>query len=179
MKVKHLAGILILCIFVIASAAVFAQDNTGTTFDVVVTKVRLASKFLEENGEAGLAQFNDPEGLWTWADTYVFVYDCEKGIIAGHPANERIGESIYDRVDAQGYYYGQDLCDAAYREFGGWVQYYRFSDSADSSDPNTAYRRKITYMYRVPGTPYAVGAGIYESDLSLEELNEKVEAFSY
>jgi len=34
-------------------------------------------------------------------------------------------------------------------------------------------------MYGVPGTPYSVGAGIYDSDLSLEELNGKVEAFSY
>lgn len=163
--------------FIIASIS-FAQDTPGTTYDVVVTKVRLASRFLEENGAAGLADFNNPEGAWVWADTYVFVYDCESGIIAAHPASDRIGERISEKVDAKGYYYGQDLCDAAYEEVGGWVEYYRFSDAADSADPNIAYRRKITYMYRVPGQPYAVGAGIYESELSLEELNKKLEAFT-
>jgi len=166
-----------LCVFIIASIS-FAQDTPGTTYDVVVTKVRLASRFLEENGAAGLADFNNPEGAWVWADTYVFVYDCESGIIAAHPASDRIGERISEKVDAKGYYYGQDLCDAAYEEVGGWVEYYRFSDAADSADPNIAYRRKITYMYRVPGQPYAVGAGIYESELSLEELNKKLEAFT-
>jgi len=177
MRIKRILVLTALCVFIIASIS-FAQDTPGTTYDVVVTKVRLASRFLEENGAAGLADFNKPEGAWVWADTYVFVYDCESGIIAAHPASDRIGERISEKVDAKGYYYGQDLCDAAYEEVGGWVEYYRFSDAADSADPNIAYRRKITYMYRVPGQPYAVGAGIYESELSLEELNKKLEAFT-
>jgi len=179
MKLNHLVGIMVLCFFVFASTGVFAQDSPSTTFDVVVTKVRLASKFLEENGAAGLAEFNDPEGRWTWADTYVYVYDCEKYIVAAHPASEIVGVSIHERHDAKGYYFGQDMCDIANREFGGWLEYYRICDSADTTDPNTAYRRKITYVYRVPGTPYVVGAGIYNPDLSLEELNEKVKAFRY
>lgn len=170
---------MVLFFFVLASTGVFAQDELGTTFDVVVTKVRLASKFLEEKGAVGLAEFNDPDGRWTWADTYVYVYDCEKGIVAAHPASEIVGVSIYERHDAKGYYFGQDMCDTAHKEFGGWLEYYRISDSADTTDPNIEYRRKITYVYRVPGTPYIVGAGIYDPDMSLEELNKKVEAFSY
>jgi hypothetical protein len=177
MKKTYVMVMLVLCFFTIASIG-FAQETPSTTYDVVVTKVRLASRFLEENGAEGLSEFNDPEGTWVWADTYVFVYDCEAGVIAAHPASERIGEKISEKVDAKGYYYGEDLCDAAYREFGGWVEYYRFSDQADSADPNIAYRRKITYMYRVPGEPYAVGAGIYESNLSVEELNKKLESFT-
>ena len=179
MKLKHLVSVSILCLFVFTSVGVFAQDDAETTYDVVVTKVRLAAKYLEENGEAGLAAFNDPNGPWVWADTYVFVYDCKKDLIVAHPASERIGDRISERVDVNGYYFGLDLCEMANREFGGWVQYYRPSDSADSTGSNKAYRRKISYIYKVPGTPYSVGAGIYDSDLSLEELNEKVEAFSY
>jgi len=175
---KHLVGILALCFFVLASVGVFAQDEAGTTYDVVVTKVRLAAKYLEENGEGGLAAFNDPEGPWVWADTYIFVYDCGKDIIVAHPASERIGDRISERVDVNGYYFALDLCEMAKKEFGGWVEYYRPSDSADSGS-NTGYRRKISYIYHVPGTPYSVGAGIYDSELSLKELNEKVEAFSY
>ena len=179
MKLRHVVGAMALCFFVFASTGVFAQDNAGTTYDVVVTKVRLASKFLEENGAAGLAEFNDPEGPWVWADTYVFVYDCGKDLVVAHPASERIGDKISERADVNGYHFALDLCDVANNKFGGWVEYYRPSDSADSSNSNTAYRRKITYIYKVPGTPYSVGAGIYDSELSLEELNEKVEAFSY
>ena len=107
------------------------------------------------------------------------MYDCGKDLVVAHPASERIGDVISERVDAKGYYFGQALCEMANEEFGGWVEYYRPTDSADSTDPNINYKRKITYIYRVPGTPYSVGAGIYNSDLSLEELNEKVEAFSY
>ena len=31
--------------------------------------------------------------------------------------------------------------------------------------------RKISYMLKVPGQPYEVGAGIYDETKSLEELN--------
>ena len=74
------------------SGSVFAQDST--TFDVIITKVRLAARYLQENGEAGLYAFNDPNGAWAWADTYIFVYDCDRMICVAHPVTKWIGADI-------------------------------------------------------------------------------------
>jgi len=153
---------LVVCILVLLSGAVFAQDST--TFDVIITKVRLASRYLEQNGEAGLAAFNDPNGAWTWADTYIFVYDCDRMMCVAHPVAKWIGADISTLTDIRGKNFPYDLCEASKQPKGGFVEYW-FADITDGEE-----RRKVSYALDVPGLPYQVIAGIYEPSLSLNDL---------
>ena len=154
---------LLTCAFVLVfSARSFPQE--GTTFDVIITKVRLASRVLEEKGALGLSEFNEPEGAWVWANTYIFVYNCEEGIIAAHPNNDLIGQRLETLLDAKGTSLGLLLCDAAKLSNGGFSEYWW--EKLGENEPF----RKITYIYQVPGQPYQVGAGIYEPSITLSEL---------
>jgi cytochrome c len=158
--------IILTCAFVLVfSARSFPQESTEcTTFDVIITKVRLASRLLEEKGAAGLAEFNRPDGPWVWADTYIFVYNCKEGIIAAHPNNDLIGQRLETLIDAKGTSLGLLLCNAAKLEKGGFAEYWweRLGEAEAL--------RKITYIYQVPGQPYEVAAGIYEPSITLTDL---------
>jgi len=155
--------ILLTCAFVLlVSLNAFPQE--GTTFDVIITKVRLAARVLEEKGAAGLSEFNNQSGAWVWADTYIFIYNCEEGIIAAHPNNDLIGVGLDTLIDVNGTYLGLDLCNSSKLEKGGFTEYWWEKLGEDKPS------RKISYIYQVPGQPYQVGAGIYEPDISISEL---------
>jgi hypothetical protein len=155
--------VLLTCAFVlIVSLNAFPQE--GTTFDVIITKVRLAARYLQENGEAGLSAFNDPNGAWVWADTYIFVYECDKMICVAHPVAKWIDADLSTLTDIRGMSFPYDLCAVSKQPKGGFVEYW-FADITDGEE-----RRKVSYALDVPGTPYQVIAGIYEPELSLEDL---------
>jgi len=139
----------------------------SATPEEVIAKVKAAADFLSKEGEAGLAQFNDPKGPWIYKDTYVFVYNCKKDIVEGHPMSKVLGvkvTGIMDKKDGT-YPVGVNLCKVVENPNGGWVEY--FWNKLGSDVPV----RKISYMLKVPGQPYEVGAGIYNSDKTLDELN--------
>ncbi len=71
---------------------------------------------------------------------------------------------IMDKKDGT-YPVGVNLCEVVKNPNGGWVEY--FWNKLGSDVPV----RKISYMLNVPGQPYEVGAGIYNSDKTLDELN--------
>ena len=166
------SGALIAVIFLCSVAWVLpaAAEEAVTPTEVIAT-VEAAASFLSEKGEAGLASFNDPKGLWSWKDTYVFVFDCSRGIIIAHPNKELVGTELASRVDKNGFKFNIALCAEAEKPSGGWVEYWRPTDVID--DTGTAeYRRKISYILKVPGQSMEVGAGIYEPTLTIKELNE-------
>ncbi len=140
----------------------------------VIAKVKEAAAFLAEKGEAGLAEFNDPNGRWSWKDTYVFVFDCEKGVIIGHPSKDLVGIDLASRTDKNGLKFNVALCKEAEKPNGGWVEYWRPTDVIDEAG-NAEYRRKVSYMMAVPGQKMQVGAGIYEPTLTVDELNAMIE----
>jgi cytochrome c len=133
-----------------------------------VGKVREAARYLAEVGGEGLARFKGGGSEYVWKDTYVFVADCDKRTIVAHPTMpERDGRPIADgptyggvsaaqRADAQ--------CEAAGRSGGGWFEYPFPKPGEDWPS------RKIAYMLAVPGTPYVVGAGVYDDTATLEQL---------
>jgi len=167
MKTLQRIVLILFAITLFLSAPAFSQE--GTTFDVIITKVRLASRVLEEKGELGLSEFSKPEGPWVWADTYIFIYNCDEGIIAAHPDHELIGKSLETLIDVNGTSLGSILCNAAKLEKGGFAEYWW--EKLGGNEPV----HKITYMYQVPGQPYQVGAGIYSPNISLVELEELLE----
>ena len=119
-------------------------------------------------GEKGLARFKGKGSEYVWKDTYVFVSDCNKRTTVAHPTMpERDGKPIAagptyggvtaaQRADAQ--------CEAARKPGGDWFEY-PFPKPGEERPS-----RKVTYMLAVPGTPYVVGAGVYDETVTLGEL---------
>ena len=162
-----------LCGLLFIAALPVAAGETVTP-DEVIAKVREAAAYLSGKGEAGLSEFNDPKGPWAWKDTYVFVFNCAEGIIVAHPTKELIGTRLEDRIDKNGFKFNLALCEEAKKPNGGWVEYWRPSDAADATGA-AEFRRKVSYILKVQGQPYEVGAGIYEPTMSIDELTKMIE----
>ena len=70
--------------------------------------------------------------------------------------------------DKNGKFFFKDFCEVANRPNGGWVEY--MWPKVNERTPS----RKITYILQVPGTPYQVGAGIYDDKISVKELENMI-----
>lgn len=133
----------------------------------VIQKVREAAEFLSKAGDAGLAAFADKTGKWVWKDTYVWVLKCSSLTDASHPFNPKlVGPPLAGMKDARGNYFFVQLCAKCQEPKGGWVEYWW--PKVGEKQPS----RKISYILQVPNSPYEVAAGIYDEDISLEELNQ-------
>jgi cytochrome c len=124
-------------------------------------------ELLQGLGAEGLPAFNDPEGELVWKDTYVQVYNCEAQKIVGHvnPAllawtTEKFA-TIKDKKDNP---ITKLICDASKKTHGDWVEYW-WPKSGE-----TRASRKITFVIQVPGFPYQVSSGIYDDNMSLDQL---------
>jgi len=148
------------------------------TPEEVVVKVKAAAAYLAKEGEAGLAAFNKADSEFVWKDTYVFVYDCADDVIAAHPVAESRGVSISALRGGDGEAFGIALCAAAEKPGGSWTEYWWRRPVGETKDGDLAYGgepvRKISYMLSVDGTPYEVGAGIFDETTTLEALNAMI-----
>jgi hypothetical protein len=163
-KVLRCASVFVF-VFVFTGTA-WAAEGEGASPDEIVSKTQEAAAFLEEQGEAGLDTFNQKDSEYVWADTYVFVYDCEKNIMAAHPMNAAlVGKSLDEIKDEEGTPFFADLCAAGQQPGGGWVEY-----QWTKPDEEGAFR-KISYALQVGEGPLQVGAGVYDENLTVEELN--------
>jgi hypothetical protein len=136
-------------------------------FDMVVK----GSYLMENLGEEGLAAFNEPNGEMAWKDTYVQVYNCGERQIPGHPTpavREFSPEKFWNLQDSNGVYICREICEASKSTGGGWIEYQWPKRGA--TEPS----RKITFVTQVPNTPWQVSAGIYDENVSIKELNEKL-----
>ena len=151
-------------VFVSASAA---QEQASP--EDVVSKVREAAEFLSQSGNEGLKEFMDPKGRWVWKDTYVWVLHCDKGTNAAHAIKPKlVGMPLLGIKDTKGRLFFAEFCNVAKNTKGGWVEY--AWPKVGEKKPS----RKITYILPVPGTPYQVGAGIYDENISLDTLNQMI-----
>ena len=167
MKRTILILIGLLCVLSFSTAALAGEVVSP---EEVVLKVKEAADYLEEVGEEGLAEFKDPEGPWAWENTYVFVYDCAEGVCVANIFPDVVGKSIEDILDDEGWPVGVELCKAGdeYPE-GRWIEYmWREAGTGIS-------KKKISYIYKKPGTMYTLGAGMYNPEgVTIEELNGKL-----
>lgn len=140
----------------------------------VIAKVKEAAAYLEKEGKAGVETFDRADSPFVWQNTYVFVWDCAADKVVAHPV-EGVGLTISTLKDATGKLKGPEMCKAAKRPNGGWVEYmwpkpvkeWRAEGMAYAEKPS----RKVTYMLSVKGTPYQVGAGEYNAALSVKQLD--------
>ncbi|MFW5640445.1 MAG: cache domain-containing protein [Thermodesulfobacteriota bacterium] len=61
------------------------------------------------------------------------------------------------------------LCEAASRPDGGWVEYWWPKHGGKTPE------RKVAYMLQASGTHYQVGAGIYDVTISIKALEDLLE----
>ena len=169
MKNKKMLVILILMSVSLIAVPLLAQEKA--TPEDVYEKVMEAAAYLVEKGDAALPEFNETDGPWVFMDTYIFVYDCDKGICAAIPSTINIvGKKIEDIKDINGLPVGNMLCEASEKPNGGWIEYMWPVLGTDE------IKKKISFIYRAPGATYTVGAGIYGPEgITIEELNEKLE----
>lgn len=150
------------------SVMIFAAESASPK--EVVAKVQEAAEFLSKSGEAGVAEFMDRDGRWVWKDTYVWVLHCDEGTNAAHAIKPAlVGKKLMSIKDPKGRLFFAEFCNVAKNPDGGWVEYWW--PKVGEKTPS----RKITYILQVSGTPYQVGAGIYDETISIEELNKLIQ----
>jgi hypothetical protein len=162
---SRIAIILGLVSILVSSSPVAGQDRA--TAQEIVKTVRDAAVTLSKSGAAGLADFNKKPSPWVWKDSYIFVLDCGQGVMAAHPMKpELVGQDILAMKDTKGNPFFGRLCDASKSSNGVWVEYWWPKPGAKEGS------RKISYAFSASGTPYVVGAGIYDDQAVLSELEK-------
>ena len=161
---RILTVVLVALVALGASSIAFAQDKA--TPEEVIAKVRQAAAALSKSGD--LEQFKQQQGPWVWKDTYVFVLDCDKKVAAVNAKfPQHQGMPLTAVKDVHGkQLYGDPaaFCEAATKPAGTWIEY---------SWPKPGQKeglRKVSYFLGAKGTPYVVGAGVYDDKASIAEL---------
>jgi cytochrome c len=157
---------LLAALFVAALPAVALGQDKATAQDVVA-KVKQAAAALSKSGD--VTQFNKRPSPWIWADTYIFVLDCDKKTTAAHPMRpDLIGSPLASAKDVKGknlYPNPASFCDDAKKPSGVWIEYSWMKPG------DTTPSRKINYNLGAVGTPYVVVAGIFD-DTAIADLSK-------
>jgi cytochrome c len=152
-----------------------AADEGHATPQEIIAKVQAAAAYLAKEGEAGLSAFDTSDSPFVWKDSYVFVYDCSGDVIAAHPVAESRSVQISGLRGGDNAAFGIALCAAAEKPGGSWAEYQWRRPVGETGSKDLAYAgdhaRKVSYMLAVEGTPYRVGAGIFDERSTLDELN--------
>lgn len=165
-NVKNLVAFVVVIGFVCALTH-YALARDKATPQELVSKVREAASALSKSGEPGLADFDKKPGQWVWKDSYIFVLDCTKGVMAAHPMKaELIGKPVAALKDVKGNPAFELLCAAAQSPTGVWAEWWIPKPGEKDGS------RKISYGFVAAGTPYVVGAGIFDADTSITDLEK-------
>jgi cytochrome c len=158
-----------LFVFGVCNIAI-GQDKA--TPQEIVAKVQEAANTLAKaaaakSGEASLKQFSQKDSPWVWKDSYTFVLDCASNTMAAHPIKpELVGKDITSMKDTKGNSFFGQLCEATKRPPGVWVEYWWPKPGEKEGS------RKVSYAMNARGTPYVVGAGIYDDKITIAELEK-------
>jgi cytochrome c len=162
---KILVGVAVALLNVALCTVAVGQDKA--TGQEAVAKVREAATTLSKTGD--LAQFNQKQGPWVWKDTYIFIQDCDKKVIAAHPIKaELVGLDFMSMEDTRGKkLFQKDYCEAARKPSGVWSEYWwpKPGEVRKSS-------RKLAYSLSAKGTPYVVVAGVYDDKATIKEMSK-------
>jgi len=158
--------------FVLAYVGTARAEPDRATPQEVIQRVRQAVHDLAKSGEAGLATFSSRNATSVWKDSYTFVLSCTGGTAVA-AANPVLGPEISGKPIAQIVTFGPksgeqiaaDFCAAGRQPHGGWAEY-NFPKPGE-----TQATRKVSYLLAVQGTPYVVGAGLYDEKAKVEDLD--------
>jgi len=152
---KIFAGVMGAFLSVVLCTVAVGQDKA--TAQEVVAKVREAASTLSKTGD--VAQFNQKQSPWVWKNTYIFVEDCDKKVMAAHPVHpELVGKDLKSIKDTRGksLYPNPELCCKRVQERsrGIWSDYWWPKPGEKEGS------HKISYHLSAKGTPYLVSSGI-------------------
>jgi signal transduction histidine kinase len=165
---KIFAGVTMALLSVGLCTVAVGQDHA--TAQEVVAKVREAASTLSKMGD--VTQFDQKQGPWVWKDTYIFIYDCDKKVMAAHPVKpEMIGQEISSIKDAKS---GKIIIpDAAAfcktvqdSPSGVWKEFWWPKPGEKEAS------RKLAYYLSAKGTPYVAIAGVYDDKATIKELSK-------
>jgi cytochrome c len=153
--------------FVLAFFGTPRADQDRATPQEVIQRVQQAVQDLAKSGEAGLATFSSKNATSVWKDSYTFVLSCEGGRAVGiaNPLRPEPMAQILTFGPKSGDQIAAVLCAAGRQPHGGWVEY-NFPKPGE-----TQATRKVSYLLAAQGTPYVVGAGLYDEKAKLEDLD--------
>lgn len=149
-------SILVLLLGLFLAGSALAQNATK---DECVAKSKEAAQMVVDKGlDAAVTEINNKTGNFVWKDSYVFLMDLNGKMLAHPMSPALIGKDLLGTKDkgTPGKLLFKDFVDLAKTKGEGWVDYMW----ANPGDPKP--RKKITYIYRVPGKDLFVAAGIYE-----------------
>lgn len=134
-----------------------AVGQDKATAQEVVAKVREAASTLSKTGD--VAQFNRKQSPWVWKDTYIFVEDCDKKVMAAHPMRpELVGKDLTSIKDAKGksLYPDPEFFCKKVKETrrGTWSDYWWPKPGEKGAF------HKLSYHLSAKGTPYLVSSGV-------------------
>jgi signal transduction histidine kinase len=130
----------------------------SATKDEVIAKCEAAAKLIQEKGiDAASQTIGDKSGPFVWKDSYVFLMDLDGKMIA-HPIKPELtkDDNLLQVADTDGKPLFVEFVKLAGQQGQGWVDYMWPKPGQDQPVA------KSSYIYRVPNTPYFVGAGIYK-----------------
>jgi cytochrome c len=148
----------IVAILVLTTCFISMAWAESATKEEVVSQCEAAAKMIQEKGlEAGANTIGDKSGPFVWKDTYVFLMDLDGKMLA-HPIKPELTErdNLLEVADTDGKPLFVEFVEVAGKKGSGWVDYMWPKPGEEKSSV------KSSYIYRVEGTPYFVGAGIYK-----------------
>ncbi len=154
-----------LAVFFAAVTLLFISVNafadTVANKDECVIKCHEAAALVNSKGlEEAKKIIGDPQGPYVWKNSYVFLMNLDGKMLA-HPIKPELTRRdhvllITDPTDKALFVH---FVNMARNPGHGWVDYLW-----PKPGKNTPWK-KITYIYRVPGTDLFVGAGVYVSGM--------------
>jgi cytochrome c len=148
----------IFIIFLLTTCFAALAWAESATKDEVIAKCEAAAKLIQEKGVDAASQIiGDKAGPFVWKDTYVFLMDLDGKMIA-HPIKPELtkDDNLLKVADTDGKPLFVEFVQVAGSQGQGWVDYMWPKPGQDKP------AAKSSYIYRVPNTPYFVGAGIYK-----------------
>ena len=153
------AAVLTLAMLVGLFLAANAIAAEKATKEECVAKSKEAAQMINAKGlDEAIKEINNKQGKFVWKDTYVFLVDLGGKMLAHPMSPALVGTNVLAMKDKgdPGKLLFKEFGDLAKGKGEGWVDYMWINPG----DPKP--RKKITYVYRVPGKDLYVGAGIYE-----------------
>jgi signal transduction histidine kinase len=160
--------------FVLACGGTAGAEEDRASPQEVVKRVQEAAQELAKSGEAGLATYSSTNPTSVWKDSYIFVLSCKGGsaMAVANPVRPDLKGKPAAQIVTFGPKSGEQIaanfCAAGRQAHGGWVEY-NFPRPGQKQPT-----RKVSYLLAAQGTPYVVGAGIYDEKAKLKDLTRLV-----
>ena len=149
--------VLVAMVTMVFSLTAMAWAESATQ-DEAMAKCKEAAALVQEKGlDAAVKVIGSKTGPFVWKDSYVFLMDMSGNVLA-HPIVPALTErkDLLTVENSDGKFLFKEFIKLANEKEEGWVDYMFPKPGAE--EPVA----KSTFVKRVPGTQYLVGAGIYK-----------------